>query len=297
MPALIVNGREIYKNILEEVRREIERFRSIGYRIKLGIISIGDDREMQIYIRNKKIAADFCGIEVVERNLPYDVQESDLISHIYEFNNSPDISGFIVQLPLPSHIRKEVLDLISPLKDVDCLTSENLGMVMKDHNSARFVPCASMSMIEIFRIYDISPLGKNAVVVGASDLVGKPCASILVNMGATVTICHKNTDEKVLEQSIKNADIVVSAVGKPGLIKGEWIKDGAVVIDIGTRAVDGKLVGDVEFEKAKERAGIITPVPGGVGIITVAELMRNTLKAFSYSISAIGSPSATEPPS
>ena len=297
MSALVVNGREIYRKILEEIKSEVESLKARGHSIKLGIISIGEDREMQIYIRNKKKAADFCGIEVVERNLPSDIRENELMSEIYNFNSSEDISGYIVQLPLPKHIRKEVLDLISPLKDVDCLTSENLGMVMKDHRSARFIPCASLSMLEIFRTYEVSPLGKRATVIGASDLVGKPCASILTNMGATVTLCHKHTDEGTLSESVMESDIVVSAVGKPGIIKGNWIKKGAVIIDIGTRVVDGKVMGDVEFDRAKERARIITPVPGGVGIITVAELMRNTLRAFHYSISAMVSPSVTEPPS
>ncbi|GBD02906.1 Bifunctional protein FolD protein [bacterium HR19] len=289
-----VNGKAIAQRIFDEVRNKVLALKRDSYNVRLSIIAIGNDSEMELYIRNKRKYADYCGIEIEVFYFPADVSEGDLVQKIYELNSS-DCSGFIVQLPLPSHIRKDVLDIIYPLKDVDCLTSENLGKVLKDYRSARFLPCASQAMIDIFEEYKVAVEGKKAVVVGASDLVGKPCASVLVNMGATVTICHRAT--KDLSEYIKDADIVISAVGIPGLIKGEWIKRGAVVIDIGTRVVDGKVFGDVEYDEAKKRASIITPVPGGVGIITVAELMRNTLKAFFYSSSAIGSPSTTEPPS
>jgi methylenetetrahydrofolate dehydrogenase (NADP+)/methenyltetrahydrofolate cyclohydrolase len=274
-----VDGKKIAEEIFSSVRDEVSRIKSMGYKIKLSIVAIGKDNEMELFIRNKRKYAQFCGIEIEEIYLPQDITEQDFILKINELNKS-DCTGFIVQLPLPPHIRKEIIDLISPLKDVDCLTSENLGKVMKDHTTARFIPCACKSMIDILEIYDVDVSGKRAVVVGSSDLVGKPCAAVLLNMGATVSVCHKATDIKNLEELVKSADIVVSAVGVPGIIKGNWIKREAVVIDIGTRVVNGKVLGDVEYDLAKEKASIITPVPGGVGIITVAELMRNTLKAF-----------------
>lgn len=301
---IIVDGKKIYQSIIEKVKRSIEELKKNGFTNppKLSIIAIGEDKEMEIYIRNKKKAAELCGIEIEIVSLPQNVSQKELEEKIVEKNKS-DSCAIIVQLPLPSHIEKTVLEKISPEKDVDCLTSENLGMVMKNPRSARFIPCACLAMLDVFESYNISVIGKHAVVVGASDLVGKPCAVTLTNLGATVTVCHKYTQN--LEKFVKEADIVVSAVGKPHLIKGEWIKKGAIVIDIGTKVINGKITGDVEFEKAKEKAYLITPVPGGIGIITVAELMRNVVKAyyitvgknFPYSISAIGSPSVTELPS
>jgi methylenetetrahydrofolate dehydrogenase (NADP+)/methenyltetrahydrofolate cyclohydrolase len=282
--AVEIDGRKIASEIFDKVRREVIKFKEKGHKIKLSIIAIGEDKEMELYIRNKRKYAQYCGIDIEEIYLPQDLSEQDFISKIKELNQS-DSTGFIVQLPLPNHIRKEVIDFISPLKDVDCLTSENLGKVIKDHNSARFIPCACKAMLDVFELYKVEVKGKRAVVVGSSDLVGKPCAAVLINMGATVSVCHKATSREDLEEIVKFSDIVVSAVGAPGIIEGKWIKPGAVVIDIGTRVVNGKVLGDVEYDEAKKRASIITPVPGGIGIITVAELMRNTLNAFLYSSS------------
>lgn len=306
--AEIVNGREIYNQIIEETKRYIHEFRANIEKIKakispkLSIIAIGEDKEMEVYIRNKKRAADICGIEINLVHFQKDISQRLLEEKIEEINES-DSCGIIVQLPLPKHIDKKVLDKILPSKDVDCLTSENLGSVLKDIRKARFIPCACLAMLDVFDRFKIDVKGKYAVVIGASDLVGKPCASVLLNLGATVTVCHKYTEN--IEKFISEADIVVSAVGKPGLVKGNWIKNKAVIIDIGTRMVDGKILGDVEFDLAKERASIITPVPGGIGLITVAELMKNIARALylnagtelTYSISAIGSPSPTDPPS
>lgn len=300
---IIVNGREIYENILNETKKLISKIESkISKPPKLSIIAIGQDKEMEIYIKNKKKAADVCGIKVEVINLPQNVSQKELEEKIIEANES-DACGIIVQLPLPEKIEKNILDLISPSKDVDCLTSENLGSVLKSLRMSKFVPCACLAMLDVFERYKINPKGKYAVVVGASDLVGKPCASALLNLGATVTVCHKYTED--IRMFIKDADIVISAVGKPHIIKGEWIKPNSSIIDIGTRIVDGKILGDVEFEEAKKKAYLITPVPGGIGLITVAELMRNVVKALyinegvelPYSISAIGSPSTIELPS
>lgn len=275
---IIVDGRKIYDEIIQETKRIIESLSSkTALSPKLSIIVVGEDSEMEVYIRNKKRAADVCGIRVEVIRLPQDVTQRELEEKI-DFLNESDACGLIVQVPLPPQVEKKVLDRILPSKDVDCLTSENLGSVIKDVSTARFVPCACLAMMDVLERYGVDVRGKSAVVVGASDLVGKPCAATLVNLGATVTICNRYTPD--IEEHVRRADIVVSAVGKPKLIKGEWIKKGAVVIDIGTRLVEGKVVGDVEFEKAKERASLITPVPGGVGLITVAELMRNVAKAF-----------------
>ncbi len=284
MPAIEVNGREIYSKIIQDVREKVSQLRERGIKIKLFIVALGEDKEMELYIRNKKKASQLCGIQMQEIYLPADTQETELAAKIYELNNDQSITGFIVQLPLPPHINKNVLDLISPSKDVDCLTSVNLGQVIKDHVTARFIPCACQSMLDVFELYSVDVRGKIATVVGASDLIGKPCAAVLVNLGATTIVCHKYTTD--LAEYVKQADIVVSAVGIPGIIKGEWIKPGAVVIDIGTRIVDGKVMGDVEYNVARQRASLITPVPGGIGIITVAELMKNVLKAFYYSNSS-----------
>lgn len=281
---MVVDGRKIYDEIIEETRRYIEALKNeikkngnVEVRPKLSIIAIGEDKEMEVYIRNKKKAASICGIDISVVKLDQDVSQERLEEEIRLLNKS-DSCGIILQLPLPPHIDKVVLDQILPIKDVDCLTSENLGRTIKDMTTSRYMPCACMAMLDVFERYGVDVAGKYAVVVGSSNLVGKPCANVLLNLGATVSVCHKRTES--IERFIKDADIVVSAVGKPHLIRGEWIKKGAVVIDIGTRLVNGKIVGDVEFDVAKERASLITPVPGGVGLITVAELMRNTAKAF-----------------
>lgn len=246
----------------------------------LAVILVGNDPASTIYVSNKQQACEQVGIHSVFHHLPDSVKESDLISLIKDLNHDASIHGILLQLPLPKHIDAEkVLECINPHKDVDGFHPYNLGRLAQRRPLLR--PCTPLGVIllldHIGQIYK----GKHAVVVGASNIVGRPVALELLIAGATTTVCHRFTQN--LAYFVEQADILISAVGKPGLIKGEWVKEGATVVDIGiTRLPDGKLTGDIEFEAARERAAWITPVPGGVGPMTVAMLIRNTLTAAGY---------------
>lgn len=274
---MVVDGRRIRDEILEEVKRGVEEFKRKTRRgIKLGVIYIGNDPSTEIYIRNKRKVAEEVGITIEISKLENEAGEGEMIAKVEEFNARDDITAFIIQLPLPSSVdSKKVRSIINTYKDVDCLNPENLGKVAQDN--ALFTPCAALAMREVLERYNVEVESKEAVIIGASDIVGKPCALILLNKMATVTICQIMTRD--IRSHVQRADILVAGAGVPNLIKGDWIKEGTVVIDIGTNVVGNKVVGDVEFEKASKKASLITPVPGGIGAITVAELMRNTLKA------------------
>ena len=258
----------------------------------LAVVIVGEHPPSQVYVRNKKRAAEFCGFHSVQHTLPADAPQVDVLALIDEINADAAIHGILVQLPLPEQLDAlAVTQAIVPEKDVDGFHFQNIGMLTSGNTASAFVPCTPagcMLMIEQQLGTDLS--GLNAVVIGRSNIVGKPIASLLLQANATVTICHSRT--KDLSQVARNADILVAAVGRPRMVRGDWIKPGAVVIDVGINRievdVDGekknRLTGDVDFDEAVEVAGAITPVPGGVGPMTIAMLMSNTLQAAQRSI-------------
>ncbi len=243
----------------------------------LAVIIVGDDPASRVYVNNKKKACEDLGIYSEEYALPAETTEEELLCLVNKLNNDDSISGILVQLPVPKHIdEKTILDAINPKKDVDAFHPVNVGKIMV--GDFDFVPCTPAGVMELIKESGIDVAGKDCVVVGRSNIVGKPQAMLLLHQNGTVTICHSRT--KNLKEKTKNADILVAAVGIPNFIKGDMIKPGAVVIDVGiNRIAEKKLVGDVDFEEAEKVAGAITPVPGGVGPMTIAMLMRNTLKA------------------
>ena len=238
---------------------------------------MGDDPASRVYVNNKKKACEYCGIYSEEYTLPEQSSQEDLLDIIETLNNRSDISGILCQLPLPKHIdEKAVINAINPKKDVDAFHPVNVGKIMTGDYD--FVPCTPAGVMELIKESGIDPCGKECVVVGRSNIVGKPMAMLLLHQNGTVTVCHSKTAD--LKAKTKNADILVAAVGIPEFIKGDMIKEGAVVIDVGINRIEPKkLVGDVDFESAKDIASAITPVPGGVGPMTIAMLMQNTVKA------------------
>ena len=270
----IIDGKKISDDIYRELEAEIVPHRG---QIGLAVILVGDDPASATYVRNKEKACKRLGINFKLVRLPQSVSKEEVLESISRLNNDDSISGIIVQLPLPSHIDEfEITKSVLPIKDVDGLHPENLGSLLK--GKPNMVPCTPSGIIELLRREEIDIKGKKVVIVGRSNLVGKPLFHLLLSMDATVTICHSKT--KDLKKETSQADILVVAVGVPGLIKKDMVKPGAVVIDVGINKVDNKLVGDVDFEGVKEIASYITPVPGGVGPMTVAMLMNNVLKAY-----------------
>jgi methylenetetrahydrofolate dehydrogenase (NADP+)/methenyltetrahydrofolate cyclohydrolase len=241
------------------------------------VILVGDDPASEIYVRNKRTACEECGFVSVSHDLPHSTTQTELLSLIEKLNRDPAIDGILVQVPLPDHIdERKVIETITPEKDVDGFHPYNVGRLALRIPLMR--PCTPYGVIKLLEHTDVAAKGRHAVIVGASNLVGRPMALELLLAGATVTVCHRFTTD--LRPHVEQADILVVAVGKPGIVPGEWVKPGAVVIDVGiTRMPDGKLKGDVQFEAARERASWITPVPGGVGPMTVAILMKNTLES------------------
>jgi len=243
----------------------------------LAVVLVGDDPASHIYVRNKERACKEVGIKSFEHLLPATVSEKDLLALVHQLNKDKHVHGILVQLPLPPHIHSEkILNAVSPFKDVDGFHPVNQGNLLVGADGYR--PCTPLGVMKLLEAAGCDPKGKNAVVVGRSNIVGKPVALMLLEKHATVTICHSRTAS--LRDEVARGDIVVVAIGKPGIVHGDWIKRGAVVIDVGiNRLPNGKLCGDVEFEAAKERAAAITPVPGGVGPMTICMLLFNTLKA------------------
>lgn len=281
MTAQLLNGKALSAILKEEMRELVKVKIDAGMRQPgLAVILVGSDPASTIYVRNKTEACETVGIRSVHHTLPADIAESALIQLIIDLNNDETIDGILLQLPLPKHIDAEkALEAIDPHKDVDGFHAYNLGRLAQRRPLLR--PCTPLGvMILLDHIHQVYK-GKHAVIVGASNIVGRPMSLELLIAGATVTTCHRFTYD--LAYFVKQADILVSAVGKPGIIKGEWVKEGSTVIDVGiTRLADGTLTGDVEFALAAERAAWITPVPGGVGPMTVAVLLRNTLTAAHY---------------
>jgi methylenetetrahydrofolate dehydrogenase (NADP+)/methenyltetrahydrofolate cyclohydrolase len=279
MTAQLIDGRLIASKLKSEIKQEIERCMSTGKRQPgLAVILVGDDPASTIYVRNKRQTCEQVGIQSIYHHLPLNINEQDLIKLIKHLNEDESVDGILLQLPLPEHINaEEVLEYISPDKDVDGFHPYNLGRLAERRPLLR--PCTPYGVMILLNHIGERYKGKHAVIIGASNIVGRPMALELLMAGSTVTICHRFTED--LSYYVKQADILISAVGKPGLVKSEWIKEGSTIIDIGfTRLSDGTITGDVQFDGAKERAAWITPVPGGVGPMTVAVLMHNTLIAY-----------------
>ncbi len=276
MSARILDGRAVAAEVLAEVGVRAERLRARGVVPCLAVVLVGDDPASAIYVRNKGRRAAEVGIETRDLRLPASTSESDLLARVDALARDPAVHGILVQLPLPPGIdARRVLEAIPPDKDVDGFHPENLGrLVIGD---PRLVPCTPAGCMRLLAHTGIDLCGKRAVVVGRSNIVGKPMAHLLLQADATVTIAHSRTRD--LPRVVGEADVVVAAAGRPGLVRGAWIREGAVVLDVGINRVEGRLTGDVEFAAAAERAAWITPVPGGVGPMTIACLMENVVQA------------------
>lgn len=278
MSAKLINGKEISQQCLQQVAEQVEARRRAGLRIPgLAVVLVGDDPASAIYVRNKNTACKNAGLISFSYELPASTSEDELLELIDRLNNQADVDGILIQLPLPEHIDKQkVLERIRPDKDVDGFHPYNMGRLAVRLPLLR--PCTPKGIMTLLAAYQIPVRGKKAVIVGASNIVGRPLALELMLAGATVNVCHRFTEN--LPQEVASADIVAVAVGKPEIVRGEWIKTGAVVLDVGiNRLPDGRLCGDVEFESARQRAAMITPVPGGVGPMTIASLLENTVQA------------------
>jgi methylenetetrahydrofolate dehydrogenase (NADP+)/methenyltetrahydrofolate cyclohydrolase len=278
MPAQIIDGRALADAQLDRIRTQVDqRLAAGGRRPELAVILVGDDPASAVYVRNKRISAQRAGIRAHDFDLPASVAAADLFGLIDRLNADPAIAGILVQLPLPPHIDPSALiQRIDPGKDVDGFHAQNMGRLVLRQPGLR--PCTPKGVIELLRHAGAAFYGQHAVVVGASNHVGRPMVLELLLAGATVTCCHRFTVD--LQRHVAEAELLVVAVGKPGIVRGEWVRPGATVIDVGiNRGPDGSLCGDVDFVAAAARAAWISPVPGGVGPMTVAMLMQNTLEA------------------
>lgn len=278
MTAQIINGKAIAEDLLNSIKTKVAIRLNAGKRAPcLAVVMVGADPASAIYVRNKRLACEKVGIRSIAHDLPGTTSEIDLFALIASLNNDPTVDGILVQSPLPMHINEEkLIEKISVNKDVDGFHPYNIGRLALRQPTLR--SCTPFGVIKMLQACHIDLMGLDAVIVGVSNHVGRPMALELLLAGCTITSCHRHT--KDLAANIQRADLIVAAAGKPGLIKGDWIKQGAIVIDIGiNRLNDGSICGDVDFETAKMRASYITPVPGGVGPMTVATLMENTLLA------------------
>lgn len=277
MKAEILDGKALAAKLRGEIKNKVTQVTENGVRPGLAVVLVGEDPASKVYVRNKKLACEEVGILSEEYKLPEETTEKELLELIHKLNAKEDIHGILVQAPLPAHINfKTVTETILPEKDVDAFHPYNVGKIMI--GDFDFLPCTPAGVMELIKMSGINVSGKNCVVVGRSNIVGKPQSMLLLKENGTVTVCHSKTAD--LASYTKNADILVSAVGKASVITGDMIKPGAVVIDVGmNRNAEGKLVGDVDFSSASEVASYITPVPGGVGPMTITMLLKNTLKA------------------
>jgi len=282
MSARIIDGKKIAAEVREEVRLRVLQLKEATGRVPgLAAVLVGDNPASAYYVRSKTKACQEAGIFSRQLTPPGDIPQADLLAIIRELNDDPVIHGILIQLPLPAHLdERTVLEAVDPGKDVDGFTFANIGRLVE--NQPRFVPCTPAGIMELLDREGVEVKGKHAVVVGRSEIVGKPVAFLLLHRHATVSICHSRTAD--LGAETRRADILVAAVGRPRLITGAMVKPGAVVIDVGINRIEGKLVGDVDFDSAVPVASAITPVPGGVGPMTVAMLLKNTLQAFEQSL-------------
>ena len=274
MAAKIIDGKAISAQVKEQVRAEIERDK---VKAGLAVVIVGDDPASRVYVNNKKKACELCGIQSFEYALPEETTQKQLLELIDTLNADISVNGILVQLPLPRHLdEKAVIERISPKKDVDAFHEMNVGKIMIGNYS--FLPCTPAGCMELIHSTGVEVAGKECVVIGRSNIVGKPMAMLLLHENGTVTVCHSKT--KDLAEVCRRADILVAAVGRANFVTADMVKEGAVVIDVGiNRLENGKLCGDVKFDEVSEKAGYITPVPGGVGPMTIAMLMKNTLTA------------------
>lgn len=274
--AKLLEGRPIAEKIKEQLKKEIESFKTIP---ALATIQVGENSQAAIYLKSQKKLTKDLGIEFQEHLLLNSTTELELINYIDKLNKDKKVTGILLQLPLPSHINSKNIPIhINPLKDVEGMHPENVGQAI--FGKMRIGSCTALAVMELIQSTGVDLYGKEAVIVGHSEIVGKPVSLLLLDRFATTTTCHIATGQRgYLPTHVKRAEILVVAVGKPGIIQGEWVQEGAIVIDVGINRMGDKIVGDVEFEKAFERAGYITPVPGGVGPVTVVMLMRNLIEA------------------
>lgn len=273
----LIDGKKISQEIKNELKEEVSKLRSKGREITLAVILVGEDPASQVYVRNKQIACEYVGINSKTYNLPEDTLQEELLKLIDGLNNNVRVNGILVQLPLPKHIDENlIIKNISPLKDVDGFHPENVGKLSIGQSG--FVSCTPAGIIELLKRYKIEIEGKHCLVIGRSNIVGKPMAMLLLGENGTVTVCHSKT--KDLKNLTKQADILVSAIGKAKFINKEYIKEGAVIIDVGmNRDENNKLCGDVDFDSVKNHVKAITPVPGGVGPMTIAMLLNNCVES------------------
>jgi methylenetetrahydrofolate dehydrogenase (NADP+)/methenyltetrahydrofolate cyclohydrolase len=275
--ATIINGKEVSAYCRGKIAQESRTLSERGITPKLAVILVGNDPASAVYVKNKQKACIETGIEPLQLTYGEEMSEAELLSVIDNLNADDTVDGILVQLPLPKHIRaSEVIARIDPSKDVDAFTYENVGRIVDGKYG--FLPCTPAGIMELLKYYSVDPSGKNCVVVGRSNIVGKPMALLLLNANATVTVCHSKTVN--IADVTRGADILIVAVGKPGFVTADMVREGAVVIDVGiNRCEDGKLRGDVDFDAVAEKASMITPVPGGVGPMTITMLMQNTVNS------------------
>ena len=274
----LIDGKKVSAEIKEQVASEVEQLKKkVGKIPGLAVVLVGEDPASAVYVRNKNKTCEKVGFQSFSHPLAADTEEIKLLQLIAGLNANPEVNGILVQLPLPDHIdEQKVLEAIDPKKDVDGFHPVNVGYLTSGGDA--LAPCTPAGIIEMLDFYKIDIEGKNAVILGRSNIVGKPMASLLLKRNATVTICHSRTRD--LPAVARSADILVAAIGKPKFVTADMVGEGATVIDVGINRVDGKLVGDVDFDAVAEKAAYITPVPGGVGPMTIAMLMKNTLSAF-----------------
>ena len=275
--ANIIDGKAVSAQVKEGIRQEVEALKAKGIEIGLAVVIVGDDPASQVYVKNKEKACETVGFNSFKYALPEETTEEELLALVDKLNNDDKVDGILVQLPLPKHLDdKIIINNIRPDKDVDAFHPVNVGKIMIGDYS--FLPCTPAGVMELIKSTGTDVAGKECVVIGRSNIVGKPQAMLLLHQNGTVTITHSKT--KNLKEVCARADILVAAVGRAKMVTADYIKEGAVVIDVGmNRDENGKLCGDVDFEDCKEKAGFITPVPGGVGPMTIAMLMKNTLTA------------------
>lgn len=278
----IIDGKAVSAAVKDEVKNEVEQLKKSGSVPCLAVVLVGNDPASKVYVGNKKKACEYCGIKSLEYLLDENTTEEELLSLINVLNNDSAVNGILVQLPLPKHINEEhIINSIVPSKDVDAFHPVNVGKIMIGNPD--FLPCTPAGVMEMLKKYNIETCSKDCVIIGRSNIVGKPMAMLMLAANATVTVCHSKTAN--IKEKCKNADIIIAAVGKAGFVTADMVKDGAVVIDVGiNRNSEGKLCGDVDFESVSQKASYITPVPGGVGPMTIATLMKNTLAAFKLTL-------------
>lgn len=276
MSAVRMDGKMVSAKVRGSILEEVNGLKDKGVRPGLAVIIVGEDPASKVYVRNKERACEECGFYSEKYALPEETTQEELLGLIDELNHNPRIDGILCQLPVPKHINEQaIIDAISPEKDVDAFHPINVGKIMVGNFD--FLPCTPAGVMQLLEEYDIDPNGKNCVVIGRSNIVGKPMAMLLLHKNGTVTICHSRT--KNLKEVCAQADILVAAVGKADFVTADMVKEGAVVIDVGMNRKDSKLCGDVAFDEVNEKASYLTPVPGGVGPMTITMLMKNTLKA------------------